>query len=150
MQLNFFILLKVSKIVLYSYLYLLLLTNVCGCTDSNPSLIEYTGFKVSYNASGKIPNWVLYELTASETEGPYSRKGKDFQPDPGLSLPQANDGDYRRSGWSESYVTFVTNVTYVTYVRNVKQEMAIGGDATRHSFPPFCHSCSSLQKIQQF
>ena len=44
--------------------------------------------------------------------------------------------------WSESYVTFVTNVTYVmnvtyvTNVRNVKQEMAIGGDATRHSCAP--------------
>ena len=68
------------------------------------SVIEYSGFKVSYNASGKIPNWVLYELTASETEGPYSRKGKDFQADPGLSLPQANDGDYRRSGWSRGHM----------------------------------------------
>ena len=47
--------------------------------------------------------------------------------------------------WSESYVTFATNVTNVTNVsnvRNVKQEMAIGGDATRHSCKP--------QKIQQF
>ena len=42
--------------------------------------------------------------------------------------------------WSESYVTFVTNVTNVTNVsnvRNVKQEMAIGGDATRHSLRLF-------------
>ena len=41
--------------------------------------------------------------------------------------------------WSESYVTFVTNVTKVTNVTNVtnvKQEMAIGGDATRHSCAP--------------
>ena len=41
--------------------------------------------------------------------------------------------------WSKSYVTFVTNVTNVTNVsnvRNVKQEMAIGGDATRHSCKP--------------
>ena len=48
--------------------------------------------------------------------------------------------------WSESYVTFVTNVTNetnVTNVTNVKQEMAIGGDATRHS-------CASLKKNQQF
>ena len=46
-------------------------------------------------------------------------------------------------GWNESYVTFVTNVTYVTNVRNVKQEMAIGGDATRHS-------CATLQKSNNF
>ena len=42
--------------------------------------------------------------------------------------------------WSESYVTFVTNVTKVTNVTNVtnvKQEMAIGGDAPRHSLRLF-------------
>ena len=39
--------------------------------------------------------------------------------------------------WSESYVTFVTNVTNVSNVTNVKQEMAIGGDALRHSFRLF-------------
>ena len=50
---------------------------------------------------------------------------------------------------SESYVTFVTNVTNVTNetnvtnVTNVKQEMAIGGDALRHS-------CASLQKSNNF
>ena len=47
---------------------------------------------------------------------------------------------------SESYVTFVTNVTNetnVTNVTNVKQEMAIGGDATRHS-------CAPLQKSNNF
>ena len=41
---------------------------------------------------------------------------------------------------SESYVTFVTNVTNetnVTNVTNVKQEMAIGGDTTRHSLRLF-------------
>ena len=42
--------------------------------------------------------------------------------------------------WSGSYVTFVTNVTNetnVTNVTNVKQEMAIGGDAPRHSLRLF-------------
>ena len=39
----------------------------------------------------------------------------------------------KRSERSESYVTFVTGVTNET---NVKQEMAIRGEATRHSFPP--------------
>ena len=40
------------------------------------------------------------------------------------------------SEWCESYVTFVTNVTNVSNVTNVKQEMVIGGDATRHSCAP--------------
>ena len=46
----------------------------------------------------------------------------------------------KRSERSESYVTFVTNETNET---NVKQEMAIGGDATRHS-------CAPLQKSNNF
>ena len=44
-----------------------------------------------------------------------------------------------RSERSESYVTFVTNVTNETNATNVtivKQEMAIGGDATLHSCKP--------------
>ena len=51
------------------------------------------------------------------------------------------------SGWSESYVTFVTNVTNetnVTNVTNVKQEMAIGGDTTRHSLRLFLSLTLSL------
>ena len=69
------------------------------------------------------------------------------------------------SKWRESYVTFVTNVTKVTNVTNVtnvKQEMAIGGDATRHSlrlflslslplsFPPFRHSFPPPKKSNNF
>ena len=53
---------------------------------------------------------------------------------------ETNEWNLERE-WCESYVTFVTNV---------KQEMAIGGDATRHSCAPFCHSCSSLQKSNNF
>ena len=46
---------------------------------------------------------------------------------------ETNEWNLERE-WCESYVTFVTNV---------KQEMAIGGDATRHS-------CASLQKSNNF
>ena len=53
---------------------------------------------------------------------------------------ETNEWNLERE-WCESYVTFVTNV---------KQEMAIGGDATRHSCAPFCHSCSSLPKTNNF
>ena len=54
------------------------------------------------------------------------------------------------SEWSESCVTFVTNVTNVTKVTNVKQEMAIGGDALRHSCAPFRHSFPLPQKSNNF
>lgn len=67
-------------------------------------VIEYLGYSVSYNKDRKIPNWVSYELLASETDGPYSRKGKNFRQDPSLSLPQAEDNDYRNSGWSRGHM----------------------------------------------
>lgn len=41
---------------------------------------------------------------ASETDGPYSRKGKDFRQDTTLKLPQANDNDYKKSGWSRGHL----------------------------------------------
>lgn len=67
-------------------------------------VIEYLGYSVSYNKDRKIPNWVSYELLASETDGPYSRKGKNFRQDPSLNLPQAEDNDYRNSGWSRGHM----------------------------------------------
>ena len=67
-------------------------------------VIVYLGYSVSYNKDRKIPNWVSYELLASETDGPYSRKGKNFRQDPSLRLPQAEDNDYRNSGWSRGHM----------------------------------------------
>ena len=72
--------------------------------DNIEDIIEYSGFSVSYNKIGRIPNRVSYELLASETDGPYSRKGKNFRQDPSLNLPQAEDNDYRNSGWSRGHM----------------------------------------------
>lgn len=67
-------------------------------------IIHYEGFTVSYNPQTLIPNWVSYELTADETNGPYSRKGKEFQQDPGLGVSQAEGNDYRGSGWARGHM----------------------------------------------
>ena len=72
--------------------------------QSTDDVIEYLGYSVSYNKERKIPNWVSYELLASETDGPYSRKGKSFRQDLSLILPQAEDNDYRNSGWSRGHM----------------------------------------------
>lgn len=77
-------------------------------TDSklyhDTELINYKGYTVSYNKKYKIPNWVYYELLASETDGPYSRNGKDFRQDTSAKVPQANDNDYKKSGWSRGHL----------------------------------------------
>ena len=67
-------------------------------------IIEYEGFTVSYNSQLHIPMWVSYELTAEETTGPFSRDGKDYQPDPYAQVSQADASDYRRSGWTRGHL----------------------------------------------
>lgn len=67
-------------------------------------IISYSGYEVMYNPEYKIPRWVKYELLASETDGVWSRKGLKFTPDPSVSFPQADDYDYRGSGWSRGHM----------------------------------------------
>lgn len=78
-----------------------------GCLNSTADdgfLIEYEGYTVSYNPKTKIPVWVKYDLSAEETDGPYTRKGKNFKQDAYVPLPQAHSDDYRNSGWSRGHM----------------------------------------------
>lgn len=72
--------------------------------DKEYPIISYSGYDVMYNPEYKIPKWVKYELLASETDGEWSRKGLKFTPDPSVSFPQADDSDYRGSGWSRGHM----------------------------------------------
>ena len=62
------------------------------------------GYTVSFNPSTKLPNWVAYELTADETDGPWTRKGLRFVPDPDCLGEQADREDYRNSGYSHGHL----------------------------------------------
>ena len=66
--------------------------------------ISYSGYEVMYDPKYKIPKWVKYELKSSETDGPYSRKGLNFCQDSSSNLPQADDHDYKNSGWSKGHM----------------------------------------------
>ena len=66
-------------------------------------IMTYKGFTVSYNNSTRLPNWVAYELTATEVAGDLPRKDK-FRPDPAVQGPQANKDDYRNSGWDRGHM----------------------------------------------
>lgn len=66
-------------------------------------ILSYKGFTVSYNNNTRLPNWVAYELTATEVAGDLPRKDK-FRPDPAAKGPQANKEDYRNSGWDRGHM----------------------------------------------
>ncbi len=71
---------------------------------SQKDLIRYEGYTVSFNEKYLIPNWVSYELTSTETDGPHSRKGLNFRQDPSAKVKQAENDDYRNSGWSRGHM----------------------------------------------
>ena len=66
-------------------------------------ILEYTGFTVSFNSQTKLPNWVAYELTKEETEGQVKRNS-NFYPDPELKVKQADNNDYRNTGWDRGHM----------------------------------------------
>ena len=66
-------------------------------------IIEHTGYKVSYNQTWCIPNWVAYELTKTEVEGQYPRRGS-FCPDPLVEGYTAESSDYSNSGYDRGHM----------------------------------------------
>lgn len=67
-------------------------------------IIEYNGYTVSYDEAARIPAWVAYELTAEEANGTIGRSGKNFRPDDKAKVVQADNYDYRSSGWSRGHM----------------------------------------------
>lgn len=70
----------------------------------NDYIIEYNGYTVSYDEASRIPAWVAYELTAEEANGTIGRSGKTFRPDEKAKVVQADNYDYRGSGWSRGHM----------------------------------------------
>ena len=72
--------------------------------DDVDFLIVHSAYILSYNSNTLIANWVAYELTAEETDGPWNRKGLRFLPDPECHNKQADNEDYRNSGYSRGHL----------------------------------------------
>ena len=67
-------------------------------------IITHSAYIVSYNYNTLTANWVAYELTADETDGPWTRQGLCFMPDPNCLYKQADNDDYRHSGYSRGHL----------------------------------------------
>lgn len=71
--------------------------------DNLPSIIkEYSGFTLSFNARNHTPNWVAWELLASETEGGEKRSNK-FWNDTSVE-GCADPSDYKNSGYDKGHM----------------------------------------------
>lgn len=66
-------------------------------------ILRYRGYTVSYNSSTRLPNWVAYELTRAEAAGTFPRDSH-FYVDSTVVGPQADNDDYRRSGWDKGHM----------------------------------------------
>lgn len=78
------------------------LTTVELPDETNEIIINYTGFKVSFNPVHHQPNYVAWELTGAETEGMEPRESK-FKADSDV-YGCATLEDYRRSGYDRGHM----------------------------------------------
>ncbi len=65
--------------------------------------LTYEGYEVVLNEKMRIPEWVAYELTDREVEGTNPR-ANHFRTDPDFKGAQADDNDYRNSGWDRGHM----------------------------------------------
>ncbi|KAA6339104.1 Nuclease [termite gut metagenome] len=66
-------------------------------------IIFHTGYTVSYNGLWRLPNWVAYELTRSETRGAEKRSNR-FVVDPQIKGASAANKDYLHSGYDKGHL----------------------------------------------
>lgn len=71
-------------------------------TDST-RLVQYETFTLMYNLNTLNPQWVAWELEASETDGEAGRCSK-FCVDCSLDFLQADNNDYRNSGYDRGHM----------------------------------------------
>lgn len=65
--------------------------------------LVYEGYEVVLNENMRIPEWVAYELTGEEVDGTNPRSNH-FRTDPNFNGAQADDNDYRNSGWDRGHM----------------------------------------------
>ena len=72
--------------------------------DNEGTVIEHMGYALSYNSDYRVPNWVAYELLATELETGFRSREDRFEPDPLIKGRQAYDRDYVGSGYDRGHM----------------------------------------------
>lgn len=71
--------------------------------DIDNQMLNYRGFTVAFNPSKHQPNYTVWTLEPEETDGPYTRKNSNFQPDTNVS-GSATLADYKNSGFDRGHM----------------------------------------------
>lgn len=65
-------------------------------------IVEYEGFRVSFNKENKTPNWVAWELLGTEVDGTESRSNKFWRDENVEGCPDTKD--YTNSGYDRGHL----------------------------------------------
>lgn len=73
-------------------------------TAEGEAIVSHTGYTLSFNTTTLCPNWVAWELTASETRG-HLERSRDFFPDDHIPARQrVTTNDYTGSGYTRGHM----------------------------------------------
>lgn len=65
-------------------------------------ILDYEGFRLSFNSDNKTPNWVAWELLGTETEGEVSRQNTFWKDESVQNCPIT--ADYSHSGYDRGHM----------------------------------------------
>ena len=71
--------------------------------DRSEQILVRKTYFASYNKDWRIPNWVMWKLTADHTDGNAPRRNS-FREDADVPKPRATPADYKGSGWSRGHM----------------------------------------------
>lgn len=99
-----------------------------GLLPEGENIIHHTHYSLSYSEQHEQAEWVMYELTATEAQGAYSRTD-DFRPDPAVATGSAELNDYKGSGYDRGHLApagdmafSVTSMTESFYLSNMSPQ----------------------------
>lgn len=71
--------------------------------DRSEQILVRKTYFASYNKDWRVPNWVMWKLTADHTDGNAPRRNS-FREDDEVPIPRATPADYKGSGWSRGHM----------------------------------------------